>query len=114
FGGGRALLARHAGAQLNLSGTLSRMRRIPEALAACRTALDLDPRNAMGHANFANLLRDAGNPEQAVEHYRAALALDPGSADAHNNLGLLYRELGQVEAPARALGPPGKARSAHT
>lgn len=47
------------------------------------------------HNDFANALREAGRPAEAVQQYREALRLKPDYMNAHNNLGTLLAELGR-------------------
>jgi tetratricopeptide (TPR) repeat protein len=51
---------------------------LSRAVAACRTAVELDPRSVEARAALADALsRDPGSSELAVEAHRAVLALDP-------------------------------------
>src|SRR5262249_22766839 len=67
-----ALRVRLSHLYLRALGDLSR------AVAACRTAVELDPRSIEARAALADALsRDPGSAELAVEAQRAVLALDP-------------------------------------
>jgi protein O-mannosyl-transferase len=49
----------------------------------------------MAHYNLGIVLRDQGEPDQAMTHYRQAIALRPSYAEAHYNLGRLLSEKGE-------------------
>src|SRR5262249_34746250 len=67
-----ALRVRLSHLYLRALGDLSR------AVAACRTAVELDPRSIEARAALADALsRDPGSAELAVEAQRAVLTLDP-------------------------------------
>ena len=66
-------------------------------MAQYRRALQINPDNAQAHNNLANVLDDAGHPDEALAEYQAALRLQPSLPDAHNNLGSLYVELGRFD-----------------
>lgn len=79
----------------------------PEAKAAYRRALQLDPDFADAHANLGRLLHQEGRLDLAADHYGRAAELDPRSATAAFNLGVALEDLGReteaVRAYARAL-----------
>jgi TolB-like protein len=57
--------------------------RHPQALAAARRAVALDPENASGHAFLGYvLLYDDAQPDEAAAEFAKALAIDPNYADA--------------------------------
>ncbi len=76
-----------------------------EAEAALRTALELDPNNALAHAIYANILarRVANNLgeittlEQAIEHSQMALAFDPQLMEARWARGFVLEITGNYE-----------------
>lgn len=81
-------------------------------------ALSERPLAAEIHNNYANCLRDAGEPDAAVGHYRRAIELVPQYPDALINLGLVLRRLGRsreaLEFLRRAAGlEPPSARAWH-
>ena len=63
----------------NLGEAFLAMRRIPEAAACYRRALELKP-------DFAGL----GQIKEAILYYQRALELKPDCAESHNNLGLVF------------------------
>jgi len=60
--------------------------------------LAVEPRAAMIHYNYANLLKRGGGTERAVEHYRAALEVHPGYLKARTNLANTLRDTDEPEA----------------
>lgn len=88
--GYRAVLARHAEHPdaLHLIGLIMQAREnLTTAEANIRHAIELRPGEAVFHYNLANVLRDAGRPDEAIDEYRAALAQQPGDPDTLLNLG---------------------------
>jgi tetratricopeptide (TPR) repeat protein len=69
---------------------------VNEALASFRTALELDPKLALAHANLGLALKDKGQADAALACCRTALELDPKLALAHANLGWALYSKGQV------------------
>ncbi|MBI2304608.1 MAG: tetratricopeptide repeat protein, partial [Chloroflexi bacterium] len=65
-----------------------------------QAALEIDPRHALAHNNYAILLQDLGRREEAATHYQAALEIDPRHALAHNNYAILLQDLGRREEAA--------------
>ncbi|MFH0809990.1 MAG: YcaO-like family protein [Pseudomonadota bacterium] len=54
-----------------------KLRRHEESIAHFRRAIDLDPAQAINHANIGSNLREMGKTEEAIAHYELALAMDP-------------------------------------
>jgi len=52
------------------------MKQYAKANEQIREALHLDPKNAIYHFNYANILQDLGHIEDAIEEYKKALELD--------------------------------------
>ena len=69
----------------------------PEARAAYREAIALDPGHASAQANLGRLLHEEGSLEAAESHYRQALLADPQSPTAAFNLGVVLEDLGSVD-----------------
>jgi tetratricopeptide (TPR) repeat protein/WD40 repeat protein len=111
----------------NTGVTLAAERRLEEAAAELRKAIEADPGNAAAYDDLGSVLCDLKRPDEAIEHYRRSIELDPNRATAHNNLGYLLLLRGhRVEAItcfrravdlqpgyARAHGNLGYALSAH-
>lgn len=65
--------------------TLVRLRRLDEAIASLRQALQFGPRNARTYKVLGDALAGAGRPADAVAAYDRALALDAGYDGARAN-----------------------------
>ncbi|HUF74985.1 MAG TPA: tetratricopeptide repeat protein [Longimicrobiales bacterium] len=89
----------------------------PEAVAAYRRALELDPEHPDAHLNLGRLLHEDGKLAEAEAHYRAAAAADAEGARAHYNLGVVLedqrREAQAVAAYRKALSLDGNLATAH-
>ncbi len=70
---------------------------LPEAMAAYRKALDLDPSLAAAHTNLGIAHFEKGDLEAARTHFERALALDPDQPEARYNLANLYEQDGQLD-----------------
>ncbi|MEL6513935.1 MAG: hypothetical protein AAFQ69_10615 [Pseudomonadota bacterium] len=55
----------------------SAARRLDDALAAARRAVQLDPRNAVAHEHLGSILSARGEREEAIASYQRGLALSP-------------------------------------
>lgn len=90
---GRDWTAVHAGNPLAwfVQGrALAELGRLPEAIAAYRETLKIDPTDVWALNNLGNAQRDSGDPREAMRTYRAAVELDPGYVAAWHNLGLTF------------------------
>jgi Flp pilus assembly protein TadD len=93
---------------LNLGSLYMAQRRLDEAEAELRTALEVEPRFVPASVNLADLYRAAGRDAEGERVLREALEHDPASAAAHHALGLLRvrqkrmpEALTELEASAR-------------
>lgn len=82
---------------------LRRSGELPEAIAAYRQALALEPASPALRVNLALALRASGDLAAAAATCREALRLCPHDADAWNVLGLLLQEQEQPQPAATAL-----------
>jgi serine/threonine protein kinase len=90
-----------AAAQFNLGLALVQQGRSPEAEAAFRQTIRLDPASAESHAFLADILRDTGRYEEAEAAYRTVIRLDPTRGVAYSNLGFIAASTGRyTEAEA--------------
>lgn len=92
-------LLRHAddAALLFIYGdVLDSLGRSPEAEAAYRKAILVDPRFTDAYVKLA-LLRKTSDPQEAQDLLRAAAETDPANAAPCVNLGALYEETGEFE-----------------
>ena len=60
---------------------------VRDAVVEFRKALRLNPESATAHRDLARLLREIGDPYQAIQHYLEAVRIAPGDAEAHADLG---------------------------
>ncbi|MBL4889505.1 MAG: tetratricopeptide repeat protein [Candidatus Lindowbacteria bacterium] len=59
--------------------------------------LEVNPDNVIAHNNFANMLFDRQQFDDALDHYSEALRLLPNNANGHHNMGTTLVKLGRVE-----------------
>jgi superkiller protein 3 len=76
--------------------------KVDEAMAAFRTALDLDPKFVRSHTGLGNALAKKGRLDEAIAAYRQSLDRDPKYAKAHVNLSLTLERTGQLEEAVAA------------
>src|SRR5271157_2382624 len=75
--------------------------RHPEAIAAFRKQLELDPNHKHANGELAMELQQTGKTDEAIAAYRKQLETTPYEKAAHKNLGLLLAQL-RRDADARA------------
>src|SRR5262249_38053823 len=85
----------HAMAYTNLGNALHEQKKLVEAEAAYRKAIELQPDYAEAYYNLGNALRDKEDVDGAIAAYREALRLKKDYAYAHCNLGLVLRDKGR-------------------
>ena len=89
----------------------------PEAMAAYRRALEIDPRHADAHVNLGRLYHEARDLESAERHYRAALDAQPDFSMAAFNLAVVLEDAGRldesIECYVRTLSLDGRFADAH-
>jgi predicted O-linked N-acetylglucosamine transferase (SPINDLY family) len=61
-------------------------------------AIAINPLEPSYHTHLGNVLRRAGEPNDAIAAHRRAIALNPDFAEAHGNLGNALRDKGDAEA----------------
>ncbi len=76
--------------------------RIPEALAACRQELEIDPHSADAKACVGRILVDLRQPDEALPYLQAAAKAMSGDVSIHSALGRLYELKGNLEQAAAA------------
>jgi tetratricopeptide (TPR) repeat protein len=84
-------------AHYNLGNALKAARKIDEAVASYRRAIDLDPRDFQSHFNLGSLLVEQGQAEQAIECFSRVTALRPEEAAPQRNLAILLDAVGRVD-----------------
>jgi predicted O-linked N-acetylglucosamine transferase (SPINDLY family) len=80
----------------------ARARRLGDAEAGFRRALELEPQNLHALANLATVLQATRRPAEAEPLYRRVLAIDPAHVPALLNLGVLLKDAGRA-AEARPM-----------
>ena len=75
--------------------------RLVDAVTGYRTALELDPANAIAWNNLGWTLQRQDRLDDALDAYQQALALEPGLLIARNNVGTIHRLRGDPDS-ARA------------
>lgn len=84
----------------NLGNALKALRRLDEAGARYRRALELNPRDTVTLNNLGNVFKAQGKTREAVTCYQRALALKPGDAEVHNNLGNALLDRSELDGAA--------------
>jgi tetratricopeptide (TPR) repeat protein len=82
----------------NLCEVLRRLKRLDEAVAHGKRAVELDPALAMAHSNLGIAYFEQKEYDNAEASQQRALALQPNFAPSLNNLGSIYRERGDKKA----------------
>ncbi|ABC80983.1 fused MFS/spermidine synthase [Anaeromyxobacter dehalogenans] len=90
-------------AWVNLGRALALEGRVPEALAAERRALELNPESGGAHRWAADLLLALGRPGEAIAHAREAVRLAPGAARLRAGLGTSLAMAGRFDEGLREL-----------
>jgi protein O-GlcNAc transferase len=89
--------------QLGLAQTLQSLQRWPEAVAALRRVLELEPDSFDAQLDLGVTLQRGGDRPAAAAAYRAALARKPDDPRALGNLGAVLREMGELDEAMRLL-----------
>ncbi len=74
----------------------------PQAIAAYKQALELDPEHAAAHINLGTLYYNRREYTLAEQHYRQAIEADPRYALAYFDLGNVLDETGRLPDAAQA------------
>jgi superkiller protein 3 len=69
---------------------LQQQRKLDDAIAAFRKAVELDPKNARAHNNLGGSLLNRGRLDEAFACCKKAIELDPKYRQAHQNLGAIH------------------------
>jgi len=89
-----------ARSHFHLGNLLRDRKRLAEAIAAYRRALEIKSDFFEAHNNLGIALRDFGQFEQAIAAHHSAIALEPENPRAWNNLGVAFSA---IEEPAEAI-----------
>ena len=85
----------------NLGFVLTRVGRLPDAIAEYERALARDPNHLAALTNLASVLVRQGQLERAARELTRALEIEPANAAARTNLGLLLAQQGHMEQAGR-------------
>jgi len=83
---------------------LRSMGRLADAVAAMRTSLSLNPRDAAVWCNLGSVLQATGPETEAEAAFRSAIAADPRFAPGHAGLGMSLSAMGRSDEAEEALG----------
>ncbi len=84
-------------AHITLGGWQRQLKRMADAIAAYRRALEVQPDNEQALAALAEIYRAQGRADAAIEGYRTVLRLDPRSPQIWYQLATLYLDLGRTK-----------------
>jgi predicted O-linked N-acetylglucosamine transferase (SPINDLY family) len=84
-------------ALLNKAAAQQRAGHVGEAVADCRRAIELKPKDAVTFNRIGMILSDCGEIDQAVRMYRRALELNPRAAVVEFNMGNALARAGRAE-----------------
>ena len=82
---------RSSAAYNGLGLALVDQQRLPEAMAACQKAIDMDPNYAHAYNNLGRTLYHQQKLPEAIAAFQKAIDLNPKDVHAYNNLGLALR-----------------------
>jgi tetratricopeptide (TPR) repeat protein len=87
-----------ARAHYHLGGALSSRGQVEEAIACCRKAIELGPRDAAAHGSLGAILCDRKRDyDGAIACFRKAIELGPKDARSHFNLGNALSNKGKLD-----------------
>lgn len=98
-----ATAPRYARAHLNLGIALEALGHADAAVAAYRTALEIDASDPFANYNLGKLLATRGAPAEGIERLQEAIASRPDFPEAYVVLSNLFDARGEPEAALRAL-----------
>ncbi len=84
----------------SLCRALTRLDRLPEALAHGEKAVKLDPASGYAHLVLGEALMRQGRTDDATAHYATAVRLQPGALDARFALATAFATAGRYEDAA--------------
>jgi tetratricopeptide (TPR) repeat protein len=79
------------------------VKKLPEAIAACRKAIELQPYYADAYGALGDILGAQQKLSEAIEAYQKAISLKPDYAQGYNNLALLFSRQHRVAEATAAL-----------
>jgi cytochrome c-type biogenesis protein CcmH/NrfG len=78
-------------------GSDEMMTRVFEEIAALRSSIEKNPRDARALVRLANLYHDAQKFDDAVSFYSRALDVHPDDVNARTDMGICLREMGKSD-----------------
>lgn len=83
---------------LNFIGiSCSKLNDLSGALANYRAIVNINPNDADGHFNLANIYKDMDEVDLAIASYQQVLQINPADPDAFNNLGICLDKKGEFK-----------------
>ena len=79
------------------AGSEEMMGRVFEEIAALKTAIEKDPKDARALIRLANMYHDAQKFDEAVAYYERALQVRPEDVNARTDMGICLREMGKSD-----------------
>lgn len=86
----------NASTQTNLAAALIETGALADAIAACHTAITMDPQFALAHFTLGVALQQKHDPKAAIAAFQKAISIQPNFPEAFTNLGLVYVSTGQM------------------
>jgi tetratricopeptide (TPR) repeat protein len=80
-----------------IGSTRLQLRHWQNSVTLFERTLDVTSKNWLIHNNYANILKQTGQVDEAIEHFNKSLRIRPNSAEIHNNLGSALDKLGRVD-----------------
>ena len=77
---------------------LKDQKKLDEAIAQYRKAIELDPKSVSTYNNLGIALSDQKKLDEAISQYRKAIELDPKSVGTYNNLGVALKDQNKLDA----------------
>ena len=78
---------------MHLTGVLHyQHKEYTSAIKLIQSAIRINPTQALYYSNLGNVLKDAGQTDEAAHAYLHALEIDSHLYFAYNNLGLVYKQ----------------------
>jgi superkiller protein 3 len=85
---------------VTLGVPLARLKNWPEAIDACRKALEIDPKNTKAHIDLGGALLMQRKPDEAIDAFRKVIEIEPKSklaAHAYFGIGKALEDQGKLD-----------------
>lgn len=80
-----------------LGAALALQRKLNEAEASLKRAIELNPRQSTAYTKLGDIAQARGRQAEAIAYFRQAVEVDPAEHRAHQRLGLYYESQGDAE-----------------